>query len=438
VVAALHAHSEGGQRPIEIPVARVLQWAVVALLVGNLGRIPVLSTGEREAPILFNDLAVAAFLLWAALAAATRRSLRLDDVSLTGLCFAIVGGFSAMLAMPRLGLDGFEVMVALAYLARWIFYFAIYVAITNSLRAAEVPGVIRTLELTILLFAAFGIVQSIFLPGFAQMVYPEARVYVDWDYQGRRLVSTFLDPNFAGALIMFGLCLQLARMAGGVRVATWKPLLLTVALLFTASRSSILALLVAGTMIVLVRGVTRTILRWATAAGVVLAAMSPLLVRYALEYNKLQLDDPSAVSRLVRWVQALQVFAEYPVIGIGFNTWGFVAERLGQDRLGSATYSVEGGLLFIAVTTGLVGLAVFCLMLWRVGRRCRRLWRDGLAPAEHRAVAVAAAAATLGLVVHSLFSNSLVLPLLMEPLLVMWGCAAVLAAASPARAGRTA
>jgi O-antigen ligase len=309
-----------------------------------------------------------------------------------------------------------------------VFYFLIYVVVANSIRREDVPGVLGALETAVIAFAAFGILQSIFLPGFAQMVYPDARVYVDWDYQGRRLVSTFLDPNFAGAFILFGLVLHLSRMAGGGQVAAWKPILLTVALLFTASRSTVLAAMTAGIIIAAVRGISTRMLRLILGASILVALLSPLLLRYALEYNKLQMDA-SALSRLVRWAQALGVFAEHPVIGIGFNTWGFVTERMGFERLGSATYAVEGGLLFIAVTTGVVGLGVFTGMLWRVTVRARALWRDPARPAEDRSLGVATVAITAALVVHSLFSNSLLLPLLMEPLFVVWGCSTVLARA---------
>jgi O-antigen ligase len=429
-VVSLGGNSADAPRRIEISVARILQLSLFALVIGNLGRIPVLSTGTREAPLLINDVAVFAFLLWGAIAAAVRRSLRIDSVAAAGLLFAAVGALSAVLAVPRFGLSAFELFVSLAYLARWVFYFGIYIVVTNSLRRADVPQVLRSLEIAILCFAGFGILQSIFLPGFAQMVYPDARVYIDWDYQGRRLVSTFLDPNFAGALIMFGLSLQMARMAGGARVAHWKPLLLTVALLFTASRSSILGMFVAGAIIISIRGLSRRLLHVVLAAAVVLAAMSPVLLRYAIEYNKLQLDA-SAVSRFVRWMQALQVFAENPIIGIGFNTWGFVTEKMGFERLGSATYAVEGGLLFIAVTTGVVGLAAFGWMLSRVIARARRVWRDASQRSEDRSLAAGTAAATVGLVVHSLFTNSLLLPLLIEPLFVLWGCVAVVAATRP-------
>src|SRR5207247_1923838 len=116
-----------------------------------------------------------------------------------------------------------------------------------------------------------------------------------------------------------------------------------------------------------------------------------------------------------------------PVIGIGLNTWGFVQERYGWPRSYAATYAIEGGLLFVAVMTGIIGLVVYLWMLWGVWSRARRLGREagsGTWEAEARAgergVAIGAAAMIPAILVHSLFSNSLFLPYLMEPLWVLW------------------
>ena len=100
----------------------------------------------------------------------------------------------------------------------------------------------RTLESTIIAFAAFGLVQAVFIPHFAQVVYPDSRVTIDFDEQGHRLVSTVLEPNMAGAMIMLVFLVQLAQLAGGVRISSWKPLLLFSALVATLSRSSFLGL----------------------------------------------------------------------------------------------------------------------------------------------------------------------------------------------------
>ena len=98
-----------------LKVALLLQAAILAIVVANLGRIPVLSTGEREAPILFNDLCVGVVLAVGAIVCLRNRSLRLDRPALFGLAFAGIGALSALLAIPRFGLGVFELVVSLAY-----------------------------------------------------------------------------------------------------------------------------------------------------------------------------------------------------------------------------------------------------------------------------------------------------------------------------------
>ena len=66
-------------------------------------------------------------------------------------------------------------------------------------------------------------------------------------------------------------------------------------------------------------------------------------------------------------------------------------------------------------------------------RHARRTWRDVDSTAEQRAFAVAAAALTVGIVVHSMFVNSLLVPFVMEPLWLLWGIAFVLRAPIRAR-----
>ena len=44
---------------LEIRVSTVIRGAIAVLFIGNLGRIPIFSTGGRDVPILANDIAVA-------------------------------------------------------------------------------------------------------------------------------------------------------------------------------------------------------------------------------------------------------------------------------------------------------------------------------------------------------------------------------------------
>lgn len=414
----------GTTSTLRIRMADLLRIALFVLIVGHLGRIPLLSGAGKEAPVLLNDLMIVAVAAAAALIAARNRFLRLDTTARIALAFCAVGAVSAVLAVPRFGLSLYELAFSSAYLLRWLAYFTIYLAAINWLELRDVPRIWRTLEAMVVAFAGFGIFQSIFLPGFAQMVYPGS-AGVTWDYQGRRLVSTFLDPNFAGAFIGLALLVQLALVMTGTRIHLWKLLLLGTALALTLSRSSVLAVLVGLLFLVAVWGVSRRVLQLGVAAAVVLSPVLPWIVGYGLTLNKFTVDA-SALGRVFSWLRALRIFADNPVLGVGFNTYGYVQRAYGMDVGGASAFGLDGGLLFIAVTTGIVGLTLYSAMLLGVVRRCRRIWRDARYSAEERGLALGAAAATVMLLVHSIFVNSLVYPFLMEALWILWALTSVI------------
>ena len=415
-----------------VRTGHVLLFALVLFAVGNLGRIPFLNLGERQAPILINDLCVGAVLMAGALAMGNARSIRLNDVALAALVFAGIGALSAFAAIPRFGLSWFEVIASLAYLARWLFYFALYVVVINCLRATDVEGTWMMIERVLLFMAVFGMVQAAFLPNFAFIVYPELGPR-EFDAQRNRLVSTILDPNIMAAMIGVVLLVQLSRMAFGVKVATWKPLLLASALLLTLSRGGLFSFGVGALVILAVKGVTKGFAKLgAIVIGLMLLAL-PWLIPFANQYARFTFSDDSALARLITWQRAIGAFLESPWFGIGFNTYGFVQEHRGFERLAAQSYSAEGGLLFIAVMTGIVGLAVYLVMLWLVLRRCRRGWLDRRATPSERGLFLGVGAATVAILVDSIFVNSLFMPFVMELLWVMWGLTFVAAASARAR-----
>lgn len=404
-----------------------LQVALLLLVVGNLGRIPVLDLGEREAPLLVNDIAIVTVLFIGAVAMVQARSLKLNDVAIAGILFASIGALSAVAGIQRFGLSALEVAGSLAYLARWFTYFALYIVIINCVRARSAEAVWHALETAMLLIVAFGIVQAIFLPNFAFMVYPDARVTYDWDAQRHRLVSTILEPNIASGMILTTLLVQLSRMAMGARVAGWKPLLMFAGLVATLSRGGMLSFAIGALVLLSIRGLSKRLLKFAAVIVVLVIPAIPMLVRFANEYTRFSVSDESAMTRVLVWQRAIETFAEHPWFGIGFNTYGFVQERRGFERTGGSSYSAEGGLLFVAVLTGIVGLAVYLGMLWFVLRRSRRAWKLAAATPGERGLLVGAYVATVAMLIHGLFVNSLFTPWSLEPLLVLWGLAFVIA-----------
>jgi O-antigen ligase len=403
----------------------VIRWALLLLIVANLGRLPLIAAAGKEAPLLFNDLLVLAVLLAAGIACLRRRALQIDVTAGFALAFAAAAGLSTLLAIPRFQLTLFEFFFSSAYLIRWLVYFGLYLAVINVVRREQAESVWKALEWMVIGFAAFGIVQAIALPGFAQIVYPDSEAYLDWDPQGHRLVSTFLDPNFAGGLIVLVLLVLAARMAFGAPVPHWKLFLLTAAVVMTLSRSSWLALIAGGMVIASVRGHSRRLIGFAGAGLLAMVAALPWIVQFATSFNKLSLDA-SALVRVVSWMRALEIFSDHPIIGVGFNTYGFVRERYGFVVPGQSAFGVDGGLLFIAVLTGVVGLALYCGILYTVLRRCRRIWQDADRDPRERGFALGVAAVTVAIVVHSIFLNSILYPFLMQPLWVLWGLTFVL------------
>lgn len=394
-------------------LVRVVQGLILVLLTANLGRIPVISAGETSAPLLVNDMAVALLAMIGLAVAAMTRSLRVDRVALIGALFAAVGAASAFVTARSYGFSTFELTVSLAYLVRWMVYFAVYVVLINVVRRRHVDAVWTAVETMLLIFAAFGIVQAAFLPGFAQMVYPDSRAYLDWDIQGYRLVSTVLEPNIAAAMLLIGLLVQLARISVGVRVPRWRPITLFVALVLTLSRSGALGFVAGVATILLVRGLSKRLLRWTVLVFILVALALPKLIPFAAGYGKFSTGG-SAAARIASWIELIRVFREHPVFGVGFNTFGFVHERSGFERFGIAAYSSDGGLMFIAVLTGVVGLTIYLWMLWTIFRRCRTIWRETTIAPEHRGLAIGMAAVIVALCVHSLFVNSLLTTFVME------------------------
>jgi hypothetical protein len=404
-----------------------LQWALLALVLANLGRVPVISTGNRDAAIVLNDVCVAALAAYTIVAALVRRSLILDSTALLALAFAGTGAVSAFASMANYGLTPFELAVSLAYLARWLAYFGVYVFIINNVRVGQVPVVWRSLIGGMLVFAAFGIFQSFFLPDFAQMVYPSAREYIDWDPQGHRLVSTVLDPNIAAAMLLLVLLVLLGQIAAGARMRWWQAGLLLAALTLTLSRSGILSLAVGLGVLLLARGISTRLLKL---FGVVLffsITIIPRLISLAQSYARFDVGEgTSAGTRVLAWLTALEVIWQHPLIGVGFNTYGYVKASMGLGLSGSSSYGSDGGLLFAAVMTGGIGLAIYVMMLAAVIRKCRSIWRSERYDAESRGTAMGVAAGVVAICVHSLFANSLFTTFVMEMMWVSWGMIAVI------------
>jgi len=408
----------------------------ITLALGNVGRIPGGAIGGRAAPIALNDVLL--LPLWLMLMAFVLRGQRrwaLDSTANWTLAFIVVAAISALLAVPRYSLGAGAAFGVVAFLIRWVLYFGWFPLVVACLDDTDVLVAWRRFDTAILLVAAFGIFQFAVLPGFAQMIHTGGEGAPEWDPQGRRVVSTFLDPNFAGIVLCIALLMRLARVAEGL-VSRHAPLaVLALALLLTVSRSSLLALAAGIGVIIIARGLSVRLLRVFLVGAIAGLPFITLFLAFASGFNKLRVDA-SAVQRLVPWLRALELMGDHPVFGVGFNAVAWAQRARGWRVLGGAGVSLDGGLLFVGAMTGIVGLIIFSAILVSVVRRARRLWQDGDVSAENRAFATGTAAVTVAVVVHSFFVNSLLLPFVMQLLWVLWGGVSVMRRSALAAAQR--
>jgi O-antigen ligase len=395
-----------------------------AVLLGQIAKVPLLSTKIKAAPILLSDLLAVALCAWLFASVLVAGRIRLDRPASFLAGFVAVNALAISVAAARFDLTAAEVAFSSLYLIRWTLYATLYVFALTVLRRAAAPRLIRTAVGVCGIFAAFGIIQSIFLPNFAFIVYPDAIPYVDWDVQGNRLVSSFLDPNFAGAFIMFGLLFvhasgtELRRQSYPLLAVFW------VALILTLSRSAIIATLVGLGVLTLRTRSFRRLFVPLTCFALVATLLTDRLVKFASEYNKLTFLDPSALSRLSSWLLAWRIFADNPVIGIGYNAFGVVRAAYGSAVSGNAAFGSDGGVLYLAAVSGIVGVALLGTALWRVAMIGLRTYRTRTLPRSVRVLGLTLHAWIPSLVVHSAASNSIFYPFVIGPLFLLGGLCA--------------
>jgi len=407
-----------------MPAAEVLVVAFLcSLVLGQVAKVPLVATDLKTARILLSDIVAAALAAWLFASVLVAGRIRLDRVTAYFAGFVAVNLLAIGVTAVRFDLTAGQVAFSTLYLIRWSLYAAGYLFALTALRSAAAPRLIRAAVTVCGVFAGFGIMQSIFLPNFAFIVYPDAIPYIDWDIQGHRLVSTFLDPNFAGAFIMFGLFFVHAQSAD--RKPSYPLLaLFWVALILTLSRSSIIATLV-GLSILTFR--TRSFNRLLVPlAGFVLVAalVADRLIQFAGAYNKLTLLGPSALTRLGDWLLAWRIFIDNPLLGVGYNTFGIIRSAYGSIGVGSGAFGSDGGILYMAAVSGILGVTLLGAGLWRLMALGWRTYQMRELPQSVRVLGLALHVWIPSLVIQSAASNSIFYPFIIGLLFLLGGVCA--------------
>lgn len=291
--------------------------------------------------------------------------------------FFTIGLVSLILAVPVYGWT--SVFVGFMYLARWVIYSIFFASIIQLIKPKHIVHILYSIGI---ITATLSIAQYLLFPDI------RALTVTEWDPHYFRVVGTFLDPGFTGLILVFTLIFLTLNPFKNrlINLITWSTSYLAFAL--TYSRSSYAAFLVSMAYI------AWKIKGWKFFVGILLLFVVTLaILPRAPDGEGVKLERTNSIqARIDSWTTAWRIFTQHPVLGVGFNTYRYAQ---GASLKSHAGAGADSSLLFVAATTGLVGLTAY---LWYL----KRLF--SLEPITYYLIP---------LMVHSLFLNSLFYPAVM-------------------------
>lgn len=373
---------------------------LLSIIPSQLVRIPI-----AAATITISDIAVfTTAIISAFYFLSVKRSLLFQPrIVIPAFIFSLVATASTILAVNNFPTK--EVLTGALFLVRFIAYFLISTTAANVIQKDKINSWLNLFLFVSVLYTIIGFAQFVIFPDLTFLA------QFGWDPHQRRLVSTFLDPNFSGGFLTIAFAIAAALFLDKTR----KIYLLTAAIIFlgivlTFSRSSYIALLVVLTTIGLLKS-PKLFLGFLT-LFITSAFFVPQIKARII--GAAEIDD-TAQARIQSWSNAITIFSKNPTLGVGFNTYRYAQEKYGfftddNPQGGHSGAGSDSSILLVLATTGVLGIAVYTFFLLEIGHTFAK-------GAQTNAFHLGSLAAFLGLLVHSQFVNSLFFPQIM---LVLW------------------
>lgn len=304
-----------------------------------------------------------------------------------------------------------DVIIGSFFLIRFLMLFFVSQVIVNVIPKNKVGNWVNLILFFCLIFIILGFAQLVFYPDLTSLT------AYGWDPHQSRIVSTFLDPNYAGFIYVISFTLATSYLLFKTqlkKITVYAYLSIAslsfVATVLTFSRSSYLALLVSIFVISAVKSFKLFV--------VMIVLISTMLVLVPQAKNRIigaiSIDETSR-ARIQSWENALFIFQKNPVLGVGFNTYRFTQVRYDlfspDNPLGGNSGSgSDSSLLLVAATTGIVGLLAFLTLALFI---LKGLFKK----ARKNPITLAALAIFIALLVHTQFVNSFFYP---QIILLVW------------------
>ena len=378
---------------------KLLKYLLIILLIifpiGQLTRIPL---PLKDINIYLHDLVLA--FLWLILISTFLRGIKIFSTPITGYILIFISWLIVSFLINLYRLDFWEGLISSSYLLRFAAFTAIFFALNHLLEekilsSEKIKDYILT---SIFVTSLFAILQYIFYPDLRNLY------YLGWDPHYLRAFGTFFDPNFLGLLLVTALLII-------INTVNWqknwgyilKAVVIFITMALTYSRSSYLAFIGGIIYFSIMKKAWKLLL---TTFAVIIITLFLLPQSQFFEGRNL-LRISSTISRLGSWQESIDLIKKSPIIGLGFNTLRYTRDPIPEKIFDQAIIpnksasGIENSFLFVAVTSGVIGLILFLFLLFDLFSRGDLLLKIMI----------------IAISVHSLFNNSFFYPWVM---LLFW------------------
>lgn len=393
-------------------IALLLYCYIAIFPFGQLSRLPL---RIPEVNLYLTDIIVAGLVVsWLGWRLVKKNKLVIPPLTKPIFLFFILAFLSLIFNAPLL--TGREVGVAFLYLVRWMAYAGVYFVIyelgqrirnKQSLLLRNWKLEIRNLLIgTGVTAAAFGLLQYIFLPDTRFLE------FFGWDPHYYRVVGTFLDPGFLGAILVLTLILVVISYINisykgkrEKRLLIFAGIFVYIALALTYSRASYLAYLMGMGIIAWFKKSPKFFL------AVLLIGIITVFLLPRPGGEGIRLERTSTIQfRIINWKQSLTIAREHPLFGVGFNAYRYAQKKYGfldewEWQTSHAGAGADSSLLLVLATTGVFGFLAYLYLWWKI----------------LKTASLIVLASGLALLIHSFFLNSLFYPWLMAWVWILLG-----------------
>ena len=286
------------------------------------------------------------------------------------------------------------------FVLKYFEYVLVYFMVANHLKSkGQARNYLWALLITCVIVSVVGMLQ---IPGGGRVTAP---------FEGE-----VGEPNTLGGYLVFMISittgLLLTTTSLGLRLIYGSmAFLFIVPLLFTQSRSSYLALILAGMAFLWLSEKRRVVLVAFIFTGLLLPFVAPKVVTERLSFTFTQREhrgqqikvggatiDTSTTARLRSWGDVTRDFTKHPVLGFGVTGYGFIDAQYFR----------------VLIETGLIGLLMFLVLLSSIFRLTYHNLKEATEPFD-RGLSMGFLAGFIGLLVHAVGANTFIIVRIMEP-----------------------